>query len=438
MGFDKWLPLQLQFFTLFPAAASCYFAVKNQMRYTPLKTAALCLAVLLPCSLLGAWLSAALQINANVLLLPALVLFFFLYRHTITTDLPRALAVYVGVCAVQSFPVQFSYAFDACLHPASGADEVSALAAAFHLVLSCLTAAAFAHPSCRQFSRTVDQLDVPKVWYSTVILSAGFLFYNILIIPHSYSTLHAGRMLYLFPLTEGCALVLLVSIYLLFYQSAVVMLDHAKLKERAQLLEMQSHQYLALKEHIRQTAGLRHDFRHSVRLLSSLAKQHDLDSIQKYLSDYEAALKETIPADYCSNAALNALFGYYHELALSSGIEIDWRLPMPEPLTASELDLAALFGNMMENAIAGCLTVPEEKRYFCLTTDISRPNSLYIVSTNSFDGKTRKGKDGYHSTKHSGRGTGLASIAAIAEKYNGSAQISNNDQEFFVDVVLKL
>lgn len=63
---------------------------------------------------------------------------------------------------------------------------------------------------------------------------------------------------------------------------------------------------------------------------------------------------------------------------------------------------------------------------------------LYIASTNSFDGKIRKGKDGYHSTKHSGNGTGLAAIAAVAEKYSGQAKASNSGTVFFVDVILKI
>ena len=61
-----------------------------------------------------------------------------------------------------------------------------------------------------------------------------------------------------------------------------------------------------------------------------------------------------------------------------------------------------------------------------------------MVSTNSFNGKVRKWKDGYCSTKHSGKGTGLASIAAAAEKYGGSAQFRNSDKEFFVDVIMKI
>lgn len=100
--------------------------------------------------------------------------------------------------------------------------------------------------------------------------------------------------------------------------------------------------------------------------------------------------------------------------------------------------MAALFGNLLENAIAGCRTLPPGSRYFCLTAEIRHENRLYVVSTNSFDGNVKKDKAGYRSTRHSGLGTGLASIAAVAEKYGGTAKASNTDREFFVDVVLKL
>lgn len=40
-----------------------------------------------------------------------------------------------------------------------------------------------------------------------------------------------------------------------------------------------------------------------------------------------------------------------------------WKIELPEPLTVSELDMAALFGN-----------------------------TLYVVSTNSFDGKVKKAR----------------------------------------------
>ena len=438
MEINRWLSALPQFLVLLPSVASCYYTMKNQLRFTLRKTVILCVAVLLPYSILCSCFCARFGVEVRLIFLLSLVLLFFLFRRTVVSDLPRCLAIYVGVCAVQAFPAQFAYALDAFLHPASGAADFSVEAAFFELGLSCFIAAAFAWPACRYFFQIVDSLDLPVIWYSTIALSTVFLVFNIIAVPKSYDTLHTGRMFHLFLLLEGCLLAILVSIYLLFYWGTSVILEHAELKKRTQLFEMQSHQYQALQEHMRQTARLRHDFRHGLRLILALTEKGDVDSIRKYLSEYETNLAESIPVHFCTNATLDALFGSYHEMAVSAGIDMDWHIELPKPLPATELDMASLFGNLIENAIEGCLTVPEGRRYFCLTTEIRQGSSLYIVSTNSFDGKARKVADAYRSTKHSGQGTGLVSIAAVAEKYGGSAQASNNDSEFYVDVVLKV
>jgi len=151
-------------------------------------------------------------------------------------------------------------------------------------------------------------------------------------------------MFSLFLLQEGCLFAVLTSIYVLFYLGTAVVLEHAQLKEHTHLLEMQSRQYRALQEHMRQTAQLRHDFRHSVHLFSSLAEKGDIDSIRAHLAGYEARLAENTPVNYCANAALNALFGYYYEMAVSAGIETDWHIELPEPLSAAELYMVSCSG----------------------------------------------------------------------------------------------
>ena len=103
---------------------------------------------------------------------------------------------------------------------------------------------------------------------------------------------------------------MLVAIYVLFYRDTNIILEHVKLGEQTKIFEIQSRQYRALQEHIRQTARLRHDFRHSVRLLVTLAEKGDIDSIRAHLAEYEVTLLENVPLNYCANAVLNALFGY--------------------------------------------------------------------------------------------------------------------------------
>lgn len=437
MDMHRLLSALLQLLVLIPGAVSCYLPAKGRMRFTPSKTAALCAAVLLPCAAATALLYALFSIHMNWMLFPSLALFFFLYRRTVDLDLPRSLAIYVGVCAIESFPAQFACSFDAFLHPASSAADLSPEAALFQLMISLLLLAAFFRPVTRHFTWTVDRIGFPKIWYSTVVISAVSLIMNVIAIPQSYATLHTGRMYWIFPVAEAGALAVLTGFYILFYRGAALILEQAELKERFQLLEMQSRQYHVLLEHVRQTAKLRHDFRHSLRLIASLAEQGDNGSIRAHVAEYETILDRHAIANYCKNATLNALFGHYHEIATASGIRTDWSIELPEPFPFLELDMTGLFGNLMDNAIAGCLTVPEASRYFCLTTQV-RHGRLYVVSTNSFDGKVLKGKEGYLSTKDNGNGIGLSAITAAAEKYGGSAKASNSNTEFFVDIVLKI
>lgn len=426
----------LQFLILVPGALSCYLPVKNRMRFSEGKTIALCCSAAVLFAFAGASAVTAWGINPNAIGIPMITVSFFLYRWTVKLDFPRSLAIYVGVCAIETFPVQFGTIAD--MYFKSDAEGMTIQGGVVLLGCSSLMLAAFVRPARERFSKAVEELDVPRLWHSTTIISAIFLVFNVLASPASYDVVRNSRLRFIFPMFEVCALALLVTVYVLFYDIVTGITEREELEKRSQLLEMQSHQFCELQEYMRQTARIRHDFRHSVHLLSTLAENGDLDSIRAHLSEYGQRLAESVPAQYCSNAALNALFGYYREMADSAKIKTDWKIELPEPLTVSELDMAALFGNIMENAISACSTLPEGERYFNLTAEIRHGNSLYIVSTNSFDGNVRKGKDGYYSTKHSGHGTGLVSITAAAEKYGGSAQFRNSGKEFFADVVMKI
>lgn len=240
MDMDKFLLAMLQFLILLPGTVSCYLPARNRMKLSRVKTAALCMTVILLYSVTAASLCALFSIDVNVILLPSLVIFFFLYRCTVDMDLSCALAIYVGVCAVETFPAQFAYAFDATLHPLSGAAELSLEAALFQLGLSVLLLAAFAYPATHYFQRAVDSPGFSKIWYFTVVLSSIFLIFNVIAVPQSYSTLHAGRMQWIFPVFEAGAFAVLVAIYVLFYRAIVIILEYAELKERTRLFEMQS------------------------------------------------------------------------------------------------------------------------------------------------------------------------------------------------------
>lgn len=433
----EWFSALLQFLILVPGALSCYLPVKNRMRFSERKTLALCCSAAVLLAFAAASAVTAWDVSPNTIGIPILAVSFFLYKRTVRLDFPRALAIYVGVCAIETFPVQFGIIAD--MYFKYETDGMTLQGCAVTLGSSFLMLTAFVRPARERFSKAAEDIDIPKIWYSTVVISLIFLVFNVLAMPDSYDTVRESRLIFLYPIFEVCALALLITVYVLFYGIVIGIEERMKLERRSRQLEMQAGRFRELQEYMKQTERLRHDFKHSVHILVHLAGKGDLDGVRSHLDEYEQRLNEHACVRYCANSALNALFGYYHDIAESSGIKTDFKIELPEPLTVSELDMAALFGNIMENAIYACASLPEGQRYFSLISEVRHGNSLYIVSTNSFDGKVLKSADGnYRSAKHGGQGTGLSSIAAAAEKYGGSARFGSSGNEFYTDVVLKV
>ncbi len=434
----KYLALLPQFLILIPAALLCYLPMRNRLKFSARKTALLCLAIFFPFSAFAAGLCLTTRLDMNYILLPSIVLFFFFYRFSVRVCFSCALSVYFGVCTLMSFPSQFAYGFDAWLYPDSDVAHFSMWGGLFQLGVSCLAAALLAFPCAKIYSGLVERLSFPRVWYPLVAVHGIIFMFNMLMIPHYYENLYVGRIFSMFIALEIIVLMLFIFLHVIFYHIADVVLKHAELSERSRFLEMQAEQYKRLQNYMRQTRLLRHDFRQSVHVLSTLADEGDLTGLKTHLREYEERWNTDTPTNYCANSVLNALFNYYKGMADAQGVKTDWQLSIPDPLTVSELDLAALFGNLMENALAGCMTVEENKRRFALSVESRQGNCLYIVSTNSFDGKTGKSGEKYFSTKRAGEGTGLLSISTVAEKYSGYARFSDSGGEFFVDVMLKI
>ncbi|MCM1328961.1 MAG: hypothetical protein NC253_05910, partial [Ruminococcus sp.] len=270
---DEWISLFVQSLVLVPSAVSCYLPAKNQMKFTMVKTLTVICAAVFPLAFAIASISTVFRINANLVMLPAIIGMFFLYRLTVNFDLSRSLAVYIGVCAVQTFPPHFATVFD--MYVSNKAETLTVAASLVQLGLSCALTAAFVYPARNLFSKAVDEPGFSKIWYMTVPISLIFLVFNIFAMPDSYDVVRESRLKYLYPAFEVFGLTVLISIYVLFYRGAIIMIERARLEKRAFLTEMQARQFRELQEYVKQTGRLRHDFRQSVHLLAGLAEKGD-------------------------------------------------------------------------------------------------------------------------------------------------------------------
>lgn len=122
---------------------------------------------------------------------------------------------------------------------------------------------------------------------------------------------------------------------------------------------------------------------------------------------------------------------------MKHNIKCNCQISLSDNITVSDVDLCSVTWNLLDNAIQGCLTVEEGKRYISFKADTEKNGDIYIVVTNSFDGVVKKQNGKYTSTKENGNGIGLESIKTTVNKHNGYVKFYNDKKNFYSDIMMK-
>ncbi len=423
------------FAIIIPSGLFCFLPLKNQLRYPISK-----IIITFLCSFLviGSLSSIIMMIfgieNLNYLLFPDLIIFFFFLKSVTKTGTARCLFVFISVCCLVSFYSLHAYFLNALVQ-----DEISrGVDTSYDLIQMGLTLAGMAllFPLTKYYSWMIDNIAINKLWYLFSILPIALMASNVYSVPISYSNIRVGRIYLKGFIITIFELLLYLIVFILFYIFSKTTFEKTKLTERNHILEIQKSYTESLQSYIKYTAKSRHDFKHSVHIMSRLADEGNISALKDYIAQYENSLTVTSPMRICKSDALNALFNYYRQQAIDNNIDINWQIDLPENSRILDVDLCSIFGNILENAIDACCTVEKGNKYFNLTSEING-DCLYIVSTNNYGKPLRMDGEEYSSTKHQGKGIGLYSMKSITEVYDGVLDTGNNDGEFFVNIVMK-
>lgn len=207
------------------------------------------------------------------------------------------------------------------------------------------------------------------------------------------------------------------------------LLEHERNMANHQI-HLQRQQYLILMEHEENIAAQRHDFRHHLAVLLELNEHGDRDKLTEYMGTLIKKIPTNNKTILCENYMVNAVAVYYYTIALAEGIKTDLRFAIPRELDLLvESDLCIVVGNLLENALEGCMRMKNEERFISLNSSFEY-GTLTITVDNSFDGVVDN-KDGvFLSSKREGEGIGLASISRFARKYSGGARFETKTGVF--------
>ncbi len=436
MTFADFIIPFLTYMALLPAMIFCYAPVQNHLRFARSHIFAALLVMCVAFSAVSALMQLYVVGGFSVAYLIGLMLVFFTYHKTLTLHVSQSATIFLMACSFSTFLSNFSIIYDAFLHPDGTISDFSPQACIFLLVSFFAFYALAFFPMAKYGSYILDHLPQSRVWRATALVAGVFFLFNLCMIVKRYSTLHTNKVGTAYITVMIMMFVLLILLCVILYYIVNALIRKAEAEDRNRIFEMQEKQYESLQRYLDADAKARHDFRQTICTLKELSSEKDLAAIDAYLSRYIETLPQKETADYCRDHALNALLNHYVRRAEQEHIRTEIKTDLPETLYIDSVDLCSVIGNILDNAIAACRDVPEDRRFIRLVVSEEQGGELYIAASNSFGGKLRQKKGRYLSTHKGGNGIGLASIAATAERYGGTADYSHDDDAFYSDVML--
>ena len=227
------------------------------------------------------------------------------------------------------------------------------------------------------------------------------------------------------------AVVLMMSV-LVFNISRQVEVEKelARLKsEQAELLERD---YTTLNRAYEVNAKLFHDFHNHIGVLRQLLTHEKYGEAVRYLDELQAPVQDLTATVWTGDETADYLINSKAAAAEAAGVRFQAQVEFPRHTNIRSVDLCAILGNLLDNAIEAARQVPDQsERTVALT--IRRIHQMLVIKVeNSFAAAPVQENGQLKTTKTGGglHGWGLKSAQTAAEKYDGMVQANVSGEIF--------
>ena len=164
----------------------------------------------------------------------------------------------------------------------------------------------------------------------------------------------------------------------------------------AKAIDAHVQQQLYYVENLEQLIGRlkseRHDFNNHLSVIHGLLEGGETQKAAEYTTKLVKECRwNTRPSFFVPYAAVRAIVNHKLSAARHSGIELRLDVSLPEGLPIDELDLAAILGNLLDNAMEACALLRDIAPYISLTL---RYKPDYLVAARRKSVLRRSGASG--------------------------------------------
>lgn len=193
--------------------------------------------------------------------------------------------------------------------------------------------------------------------------------------------------------------------------------------------------------------GWRHDYHNHIQAMKALTAQAQtmeadnqyLQQLDDYLNKLNHDLTTVDTVIKTGNIMVDAILNSKLSLIRSKEIAVNAKATVSSSLIISEVDLCAMIGNLLDNAMEACLRQPDTSERFIRVFIGVLKGQLYLSVSNSTYGTAKKTGNLYLSSKASpSHGFGLMRVDHIAAKYDGYVNRQHAEGVFATEIMLPL
>ncbi|WP_296557576.1 GHKL domain-containing protein [uncultured Acetobacterium sp.] len=252
---------------------------------------------------------------------------------------------------------------------------------------------------------------------------------------------------------EGRHLVGFVSLAALVYINVVIFAilkvwDHEskKINEYKTVniqLELQQKHYKEMLEKNYEVRGLWHDMNNHIITMQYLIKNQASDEIEVYLQQFHELLQNAVDHNRSGNYVVDALLNYKIKVASDNQINFVHYIAIPEKLKMNSIDLSIILGNVLDNAIEGCLRDSRQHQEKIIKFNMYyKRESLLIDIENTIDVKTiqKAGNNMVSSKRIDGdqNGYGISNVKQVLKSYEGNMVTQILEDRFKCTILIPL
>ena len=210
-----------------------------------------------------------------------------------------------------------------------------------------------------------------------------------------------------------------------------------QLRFAEKVIESQSVQYNQLLEHNKNIQRLRHDYKNA---LMGLISELEQENYTQAISDLKSQL-DKLQLPYNSAypiGIIGTILNEKNEVATQNGIQIDFSHSELSQIRISEMDLAIILGNALDNAIEATQKLSEDNnnRFISVLIKVLN-NQIVIVIKNPVAANVDVNNLTTTKNNSERHGFGLISMRNLVSKYEGEIALSCEDCIFQVHMVLR-